>query len=130
VTLFWHFSDTILTRMIFDIFHLVILKIFRVQIMIQIINKVSSKAWSYSNMTFYLQNVNTPGVNFINVFRAHFSYKSLLSSFSLRSYIRLCVFGTKFVQKTREKKCWWNWRRLLQLAPPRVWRIIWMAPYF
>ncbi len=40
----------------------------------------------------------SPGVNFINILRAHFLYKSLLSSFSL--------LWTNFCTKNEHVKCW------------------------
>jgi len=46
-----------------------------------------------------------PGVNFINILHAHFSYESLLSSFSLpRIWLQ-----TNFHTKNARVKSWWNW---------------------
>ncbi len=44
----------------------------------------------------------TAGVNSINILQAPFSYKSVLSSFSLLT-VRLCNFFALLV------KCWWNY---------------------
>jgi len=45
------------------------------------------------------------GVTFINILRAHFTYQSLLSSFSLLKVWLWANFRTKNVRV----KCWWNW---------------------
>jgi len=44
-------------------------------------------------------------INFINILRAHFSYESLLSSFSL---LRVWLW-TNICTKNAPVKCWWNW---------------------
>jgi len=44
-------------------------------------------------------------VNFINILRSHFSYKSLLNSFSLLRFWLWTNLRTKNVHI----KCWWNW---------------------
>jgi len=49
--------------------------------------------------------VSNSRVNFINILRAHFLYKSLLSSiFLLRVWL-----WTNIRTKNAPVKCWWNW---------------------
>jgi len=50
----------------------------------------------------------TPGVNFINVLRAHFLYKILVPKIT-KLCLGLDFLAPKFCTKNARIKCWWNW---------------------
>ncbi len=74
-----------------------------------------SASHSFSLVTFWLWLCNflaqkywRSTVNFINVFWAHFLHKCRFGSFFYVHVTRKAT-ETTFVQKTWEKKVWWNW---------------------
>jgi len=71
-------------------------------------NCYSSVTILLSWITLFLRpNVedSRPGVNFINLLHARFSYKSALRSFSLITFWQ----KKHFPMKNARLKCWWNW---------------------
>ncbi len=67
-----------------------------------------AKVWNH-NQLWQVSSLTSlcllPRVNFINILRVNFSYKSLLSSFSL---LRVWLW-TNFHTKNARVKQWWNW---------------------
>ncbi len=54
------------------------------------------------------------GVNFINILRAHFLYKTLAPKITkLREALlyKILVPKTHFCMKNARIKCWWNWHK-------------------
>jgi len=49
-----------------------------------------------------------PGVNFINVLRAQFSYKILVPKITKLKHLTLRLFGERILAKNARLKCWWN----------------------
>ncbi len=62
-----------------------------------------------NNWTGKWFHLGFPGVNFINILCAPFSYKSALLSFSLVTVWLYKKFGAKILAQKRLVKCWWNW---------------------
>jgi len=51
-----------------------------------------------------------PRVNFINILRKNFSFKSALHSFSLVTFwVCNSFFGKKIFAQKSHVNCWWNW---------------------
>jgi len=66
---------------------------------------ILSTNWHKAQKRKYVANRRKGAKNFINILRAHFSYKSELSSFSLlRDWL-----WTNFCTKNARVKWWWNW---------------------
>jgi len=55
---------------------------------------------------------STPGVNFTNILKAAFAYKSIFEAFLYLQFGFVIFVGKRILAQKLLVKCWWNWHRV------------------